>query len=219
MSDRLLLATRNPGKLAELQRLLESAVPGVAVVGLRDVPEYPEAPETGATFAENALLKARHAAAGSGLIALADDSGLEVDGLGGAPGVHSARYAGEGADDEANRERLRRDLLSLPEGARTGRFRCAIAIAVPAGAVEVVEGVCEGVLVTEPRGSGGFGYDPLFLLPERGLTMAQLSLEEKGAISHRARALERALPILHRRLAESAGVTARDQPARSGERR
>lgn len=210
----IVVATTNPGKLRELRRAL-TGVP-VRVLGLAEVGIVPP-PETGATFAENAVLKARHAAAVSGLIALADDSGLEVDGLGGAPGVYSARYAGEGAGDDANRQRLRRDLLPLAEGERTGRFRCAIAIAGPDGPADVVEGVCEGVLVTEPRGDGGFGYDSLFLLPERGLTMAQLSLEEKGTISHRARALERALPILHRHLAEPAGATARDRPARWGD--
>lgn len=156
--------------------------------------------ETGETFAENAVLKARHAAAASGLVALADDSGLEVDALGGAPGIHSARYAGEAANDEENRRRLRRELAGVSDERRTGRFRCALALAAPDGAssrlVTVVEGVLEGRLLIEPRGDGGFGYDPLFLLPERGVTLAELTPEEKNAVSHRARAARRVLPAL-----------------------
>ena len=172
----------------------------VRIVGL-DEAGLAAPDETGATFAENAALKARHAADGSGQLALADDSGLEVDALGGAPGVRSARWAGAGADDEANRRRLIRELAGVPEDRRTGRFRCAIAVARPVGPVEVVEGALEGRLLTEPRGTGGFGYDPLFLLPERGLTLAELPLDEKNAVSHRARALERALPLLRRLVA------------------
>ncbi len=195
---RLVLATTNPGKAREFARLL-AELPA-RIVTLDEVGPAPP-PETGATFAENAALKARHAVAGSGLPALADDSGLEVDALAGAPGLHSARWAGEGATDEANRRRLIRELTGVPEARRTGRFRCAIAIARPGGAVEVVEGTLEGRLLTEPRGSGGFGYDHLFLLPERGLTLAELPLDEKNAVSHRARALERALPLLRRLVA------------------
>lgn len=191
----LVLATANPGKLREFRHLL-AGLP-LRIVGLADVGLAPP-PETGASFAENAALKARAAALGSGLPALADDSGLEVEALGGAPGVHSARYAGEGADDEANRRRLSRELATVPERERAGRFRCALALARPDGDVEVVEGRCEGIMVAEPRGTGGFGYDPLFLLPERGLTMAELSPAEKNAVSHRARAVERALPLLRR---------------------
>lgn len=194
----MVLATTNPGKVREFRALL-AGLP-VRVAGLDEV-GLVAPPETGATFAENAALKARHAAAGSGLLAVADDSGLEVDALGGAPGVHSARWAGEGAGDEANRRRLIRELAGVPEGARGARFRCAIAIAAPGGAIEIVEGECEGRVVTEPRGEGGFGYDPLFLLPERGLTMAELAPAEKNAISHRARAFARALPILRTFLA------------------
>ena len=204
------MATTNPGKVRELRAML-SDLP-VRLVGMDEVGLSAPA-ETGATFAANATLKARHAADASGFLVLADDSGLEVDGLGGAPGVHSARYAGDGADDEANRRRLIRELRDVPPAARTGRFRCAIAIAqlAPPGAgageatVTVVEGTCEGLLLTEPRGDRGFGYDPLFLLPERGLTMAELPDEEKNVVSHRARALALALPGLRRLLVHAGG--------------
>ena len=205
-----MLATTNPGKVREYRALL-GALP-VRLLQLDEV-GLAQGPETGATFAENAVQKARHAAAGSGLVALADDSGLEVDGLGGAPGVRSARYAGEPADDEANRQRLIRELAAVPVERRTGRFRCAVAIARPGGGeggepelLALVEGACEGVALTEPRGAHGFGYDPLFLLPERGLTLAELPPEQKNALSHRARAVERALPAL-RALVEDDAVT------------
>jgi XTP/dITP diphosphohydrolase len=204
---RIVLATSNPGKVREFERLLAEGGLPLSIVGLTEV-GLSAPPETGVTFAENAILKARNAAAGSGLPALADDSGLEVDALDGAPGVYSARYAGEGAGDEANRQRLIAELARVPETARTGRFRCAIAVALPDGTVETVEGACEGRLITEPRGTEGFGYDPLFLLPERGLTLAELSLAEKNRISHRAQATTRALPVLRRMLGGIAGAKA-----------
>lgn len=191
----LVLATTNPGKVREFHRLLAAAELPLRVVGLAEV-GVAAPPETGTTFAENAILKARHAAERTGLPALADDSGLVVDGLDGAPGVYSARYAGEGAGDEANRRRLAAAIAPLPEAARTARFVCAIALARPEGAVSVVEGRCEGVAITTPRGANGFGYDPLFYLPEWGRTMAELTLDEKSAVSHRARALALALPLL-----------------------
>lgn len=197
----LVLATTNPGKVREYEWLLAEAGLPLRILGLGEV-GLSAPPETGETFAENAILKARHAAVGSGLPALADDSGLEVDGLGGAPGVRSACYAGEGATDEANRQRLITELARVPEGERTGRFRCAIAIALLDGAVETVEGHCEGHVITAPRGDNGFGYDSLFLLPGRGLTLAELTLAEKNAISHRARATAQALPVLRRLLAQ-----------------
>lgn len=200
----VVLATTNPGKIREFHHLLEMAGLPLRIVGLAEMGVAPP-PETGTTFAENAVLKARHAAASTGLPALADDSGLAVDGLGGAPGVYSARYAGEGAGDEANRRRLIAAIAPLPEEARAGRFVCAIALARPDGAVEVVEGRCDGVLLTAPRGTNGFGYDSLFFMPERGRTMAELSMEEKSAVSHRAQALARAVPLL-RRLVGHAGA-------------
>jgi XTP/dITP diphosphohydrolase len=185
---KLLLATRNAGKLAELRRLLEAAVPGVEVVGLRDVEEYPEAPETGATFAENALLKATAAAEATGRPALADDSGIVAEALGGEPGIHSARYAGEGASDQENLAKLLERLRGRPD--RRAAYVCAIAFMAPGFRPELFEARCEGVVIDDPRGSGGFGYDPAFVpvdLPD-GRTMAELSAEEKDAISHRGRA-------------------------------
>jgi XTP/dITP diphosphohydrolase len=195
----LVLATANPGKVIEFERLLAEAGIPLRVLGLNAV-GLSAPPETGETFAENAILKARHAAEGSGYPALADDSGLAVDGLGGAPGVRSARYAGEESNDEANRQRLIAELARVPETARTARFHCAIAMALPDGTIETVEETFEGRVITEARGIGGFGYDSLFLIPERGLTLAELTLEEKNRISHRARATAQAVPVLRQLL-------------------
>ncbi len=196
MSDRLLLATRNPGKLAELQRLLESAVPGVAVVGLRDVPEYPEAPETGATFAENALLKAREAVRYTGLPAVADDSGLTVDALNGMPGVLSARWSGRHGDDAANTALLLGQLADVPDGRRGGAFVCAAAVVTPDGAERVLERSWRGQVVREPRGSNGFGYDPVFLPDGLERTAAELTAAEKDALSHRGQAFAALVPLV-----------------------
>jgi XTP/dITP diphosphohydrolase len=196
MSDRLLLATRNPGKLAELQRLLESAVPGVAVVGLRDVPEYPEAPETGATFAENALLKAREAVRYTGLPAVADDSGLTVDALNGMPGVLSARWSGRHGDDAANTTLLLGQLADVPDERRGGAFVCAAAIVTPDGAERVLERSWRGQVVREPRGSNGFGYDPVFVPDGLERTAAELTAAEKDARSHRGQAFTALVPLV-----------------------
>ncbi len=189
MSTRLLLATRNAGKLAELRRLLESAVPGVEVVGLRDVPDYPEAPETGATFEENALLKAREAVRYTGLPAVADDSGLTVDALNGMPGVLSARWSGRHGDDDANTALLLGQVADVPDERRGAAFVCAAALVTPDGAERVVERQWRGHLIREKRGTNGFGYDPAFLPVEHpDRTMAELDPAEKDAISHRGRA-------------------------------
>ena len=196
MSDHLLLATRNPGKLAELQRLLESAVPGVAVVGLRDVPEYPEAPETGATFAENALLKAREAVRYTGLPAVADDSGLTVDALNGMPGVLSARWSGRHGDDAANTALLLGQLADVPDERRGGAFVCAAAIVTPDGAERVLERSWRGQVVREPRGANGFGYDPVFLPDGLEHTAAELTAAEKDARSHRGQAFAALVPLV-----------------------
>jgi XTP/dITP diphosphohydrolase len=196
MSDRLLLATRNPGKLAELQRLLESAVPGVAVVGLRDVPDYPEAPETGATFAENALLKAREAVRYTGLPAVADDSGLTVDALNGMPGVLSARWSGRHGDDAANTALLLGQLADVPDERRGGAFVCAAAVVTPDGAERVLERSWRGQVVREPRGSNGFGYDPVFLPDGLERTAAELTAAEKDARSHRGQAFAALVPLV-----------------------
>ena len=163
MTTRLVLATRNAGKLAELQRLLSGAVPGVTVVGLRDVPEYPEAPETGATFAENALLKAREAVRYTGLPAVADDSGLTVDALNGMPGIFSARWSGRHGDDDANTALLLGQLTDVPDERRGGAFVCAAALVTPEGAEHVLRAEWRGAVLREPRGTNGFGYDPVFL--------------------------------------------------------
>ena len=203
MSDRLLLATRNPGKLAELQRLLESAVPGVAVVGLRDVPEYPEAPETGATFAENALLKAREAVRYTGLPAVADDSGLTVDALNGMPGVLSARWSGRHGDDAANTALLLGQLADVPDERRGGAFVCAAAIVTPDGAERVLERSWRGQVVREPRGTNGFGYDPVFLPDGLERTAAELTAAEKDARSHRGQAFAALVPLVAELLGRS----------------
>jgi XTP/dITP diphosphohydrolase len=193
---RLLLATRNAGKLAELQRLLTDAVPGVEVVGLRDVPEYPEAPETGATFAENALLKAREAVRHTGLPAVADDSGIAVDALNGMPGVLSARWSGRHGDDAANTALLLGQVADVPDERRGAAFVCAAALVTPDGAESVVERQWRGRVVREPRGGNGFGYDPVFVPDGLELTSAELEPAEKDARSHRGQAFAALVPVV-----------------------
>ncbi len=195
---KIVLASRNQGKLQEFKALLASLP--VEVASLQNYPEVPEVAEDGATFAENAVKKARAVAAATGLWALADDSGLEVDYLNGAPGVYSARFAGEGRDDRANNEKLLRLLAGVPPEKRTARFRCVVAVATPGGEVYTAEGACAGVIAAEPRGNRGFGYDPLFFVPQLGKTFAELDPEVKNTISHRARALAGAREILTRLL-------------------
>jgi XTP/dITP diphosphohydrolase len=190
---RLVIATANPGKIRELRALL-SDLP----LELLSAEGMPEVEETGATFAENAELKARAAAGWSGEWALSDDSGLEVDALGGQPGVHSNRFAGENTT-EADRNRILLELLKdVPRERRTARYRAAVVVAAPDGRMWVHEGACEGLILDEPRGTGGFGYDPHFHLPEYGRTMAEIEPALKNRISHRARALAGARTILER---------------------
>jgi XTP/dITP diphosphohydrolase len=196
VTTRLLLATRNAGKLAELQRLLATAVPGVEVVGLRDVPEYPEAPETGATFEENALLKAREAVRYTGLPAVADDSGLTVDALNGMPGVLSARWSGRHGDDAANTALLLGQLADVPDERRGGAFVCAAALVTPDGVEHVLERQWRGTVVREPRGTNGFGYDPVFVPTGLDRTSAELVPAEKDARSHRGQAFAALVPVL-----------------------
>jgi XTP/dITP diphosphohydrolase len=191
-SGRLLLATRNPGKLVELRRMLS----GFDVVGLADVPDFPEAPETGATFAENALAKARDAAAATGLPSVADDSGLAVDALNGMPGVLSARWSGRHGADRANLELLLAQVGDVPDERRGAAFVCAAALVVPGGPETVVHGAWTGRLTRAPRGTNGFGYDPIFVPDGETRTSAELSADEKDAASHRARALQALLPHL-----------------------
>jgi XTP/dITP diphosphohydrolase len=193
---KLLLATRNAGKLAELRRLLADAVPGVEVVGLRDVEEYPEAPETGTTFAENALLKAREAVRYTGLPAVADDSGITVDALNGMPGVLSARWSGRHGDDDANTTLLLGQLADVPDERRGAAFVCAAALVTPDGAERVVERAWPGRVTREKRGTNGFGYDPVFMPEGLDVTSAELEPAEKDARSHRGQAFRALVPIV-----------------------
>ncbi len=183
----IVLATRNQGKIAELSSLLENF--GLDVRGLSDFPETGDVEETGKTFAENALLKARAVSETLGLVAIADDSGLEVDALGGAPGVLSARYAGPNATDAKNNARLLREMQGIPEKERTARFRCVMAAFAPGGERILAQGAWEGRIALEPAGEQGFGYDPLFFDEELGMTAAQMTREMKNARSHRGKAL------------------------------
>ena len=196
MSARLLLATRNTGKLAELRRLLESAVPGVEVVGLTDVDDYPKAPETGATFAENALLKAREAVRYTGLPAVADDSGLTVDALNGMPGVLSARWSGRHGDDDANTALLLGQIADVPDGRRGAAFVCAAALVTPDGTERVLERDWRGTVIRKKRGSNGFGYDPVFVPEGLSVTSAELDPAEKDARSHRGQAFAALVPVV-----------------------
>jgi XTP/dITP diphosphohydrolase len=205
MSTRLLLATRNAGKLAELQRLLESAVPGVEVVGLADVDEYPEVPETGATFAENALLKAREAVKYTGLPAIADDSGLTVDALNGMPGILSARWSGRHGDDDANTALLLGQLADVPDERRGGAFVCAAALVTADGTERVIERQWRGAVVREKRGSNGFGYDPVFVPEGLAVTAAELEPAEKDARSHRGQAFAALVPVIAELLSPGRG--------------
>lgn len=192
---KLVIATRNTGKVKEIQAMLVGLP--VEVMTLADLPGVPEVIEDGLTFAENASKKARGVAAHTGLLALADDSGLEVDALGGRPGVFSARFSGPGATDRGNLEMLLELMSEVPDGGRSARFRCAVAVATPDGTVAVFEGTCEGQIGREPRGQNGFGYDPVFEVPqEGGATFAQLSQDAKSAMSHRGKALRAAGPHL-----------------------
>jgi XTP/dITP diphosphohydrolase len=201
---KLLVATNNPGKLREYQELLsdlEVELTFPAQEGLTlDVDEC------GDTFEENARIKARAYAQASGLLTLADDSGLEVDALNGAPGVHSARYAGPDADDTERYRKLLASLADIPEGQRSARFHCVVALARPDGTVHTADGTCEGEIGFEPRGQHGFGYDPIFVVAEQGgQTMAELPPALKNRISHRSRALTAARPLLAQTLTETGG--------------
>lgn len=194
----IVVATRNQGKVAEIKGAIEHL--GVTVRSLSEFSAIPEAVEDGLTFEDNAIIKARYYAAHTGYACLADDSGLEVDALGGQPGVYSARYAGENADDAANNSKLLAALENVPPERRTARFRCVLAFADKTGTVITADGSCEGIILDTPQGQGGFGYDPLFFMPELGKTLAEVSVTEKNAISHRGRALKNIVPKLEERL-------------------
>lgn len=194
---RVLVASRNTKKLNELRRALATAgVEGIELIGLDEVPEFPETPETGATFEDNALVKARDGAAATGLPCVADDSGLEVAALNEMPGVLSARWAGRHGDDAANTALLLAQLADTPDERRTAAFVSACALVVPGGVERVVRGTWPGSIVRVPRGDGGFGYDPVFEPVGESRTAAQLTPEEKDAVSHRGRALAQLVPDL-----------------------
>ena len=185
---RLLIATRNAHKLDEIRGLL----PGVEIVGTEGWPGVPDPEETGATFEANAVIKAEAWRDATGLPTLADDSGLEVEALGGAPGVRSARYAGAHGDTAANNAKLLRALEGVPAERRGARFVCALALALPGGATRTLRGECRGRIVEAGRGAGGFGYDPLFVPEGEALTFGELPVETKARLSHRARAFAEA---------------------------
>jgi XTP/dITP diphosphohydrolase len=197
LPDKLLLATNNQGKARELKMLLRGLP--MELVLPRELGINAGVEETGATLEENARLKAITLAKASRLLALADDSGLEVDALGGEPGPLSARYAGEGATDKERVEYLLARLKGVPRDKRTARFRCVIAVATPEGEVELCSGECPGLITFEPRGEKGFGYDPVFYFPELGKTMAELPLEVKNRVSHRGEAAREAVRVLRRK--------------------
>ena len=185
--NKIVAGTRNAGKVREIRQALADLlfeVGGIPDEGLADVEE------TGVTFSENAILKARYYAQHTGEYCLADDSGLEVDALDGAPGVYSARYSGEGATDAANNQKLLLALQDVPPEKRTARFRSVLALAGPDGSLLLADGTCEGVILAEPKGDGGFGYDPLFWMPDQQKTLAEITLQQKNAISHRGNALK-----------------------------
>lgn len=199
---RLILASHNPGKLRELQRILTAAVPGLAedaIISSAGI-DLPDVVEDAVTFEDNALLKARSAAAATGLLAVADDSGLAVDVLGGSPGIFSARWSGRHGDDQANNDLLLAQLGDVPDAHRTARFVCAAALVAPDGAETVERGEMVGTLLRERHGEGGFGYDPLFLPAGESRSAAQLSPEEKDAISHRGTAFRALAPHVARLL-------------------
>lgn len=190
----LVLATRNAGKLIEMRRLLEPS--GITVLGLTDIPGLPAIVEDGETFADNARKKAETIAGLTGQACLADDSGLLVTALGGRPGVHSARYAGAEANDADNNRKLLADLAGVPADRRQAAFQCVMALCLPGKTTRLFAGRVEGLILFSPRGDGGFGYDPLFYLPDQGCTMAQLPLDAKNRISHRGQALRQVLSEL-----------------------
>ena len=198
MPAEVLLATRNLHKLAELRRILADVQPDLRVIGLQDAIPYEELPETGATFADNAVTKARVGAETTGLITVADDSGLEVDALNGMPGVLSARWSGRHGDDATNLRLLLDQIVDVPDGRRGAAFVCAAALVTPGGAQVVVEGRMTGRLVRQPRGHNGFGYDPIFVADGKTLTNGELPPAEKDAISHRGKAMRAIAPHIVR---------------------
>jgi XTP/dITP diphosphohydrolase len=199
---KVVLATRNQHKVAELRRILASANLDVELVGTDEFPDLPDVPETGSTFAANALLKAHDVAQRTGCIAIADDSGLCVDALNGMPGILSARWSGSHGDDAANLALVLTQIADVPYQRRGAAFHCAAAVATPEGDERVVEGVLTGSLADAPRGENGFGYDPIFVPTGYVLTTAELTPQEKDAISHRGQAFRALVPVLRDLCAE-----------------
>jgi XTP/dITP diphosphohydrolase len=204
-SRRVVLATHNAHKVDEIRRILGSA--DIELVGLDEFPDIGEVAETGATFAENALLKAHATAQATGLVAIADDSGIAVDALNGMPGVLSVYWAGRGRDDAANLRLVLEQIEDVPDERRGAAFVCAAAVAMPDGRDLVAEGRVEGALAREPRGEGGFGYDPIFLPAGERRTTAEMTAAEKDAISHRGAAFRALLPLLDELLESAADAT------------
>ncbi len=192
----LFLATRNEGKIREIEELLKDCK--ISLTSLRDYPDAPEVVENGVAYRDNALKKARFFTGWMGKLTVADDSGLEVDHLEGKPGVFSARYAGDGGDDRENNRKLLRELRGIPLEKRGAVFRCVMALVTPRGDEEVVEGECRGQIALEERGERGFGYDPIFVIPRYGKTVAELSIAEKNRVSHRGKALRKLKNVLKR---------------------
>ncbi|WP_251549445.1 XTP/dITP diphosphatase [Neobacillus muris] len=190
----VIIATKNPGKAREFEHIF--APRGIQVRTLLDFPEIPEVEETGSTFEENAILKAETISKALNRMVIGDDSGLVVDALDGRPGIFSARYAGEPKNDQNNTNKLLSELQDVPEEKRTARFYCALAAAIPGRETFTVSGTCEGRILEDPRGTNGFGYDPVFFVPEQGVAMAELSSDEKNKISHRANALKKLDAVL-----------------------
>lgn len=185
----VIIATKNPGKAKEFEHIF--APRGIAVRTLLDFPEIPDVEETGTTFEANAILKAEAISRLLNRMVIGDDSGLMVDALEGQPGIYSARYAGEQKNDQENIDKVLLELTGLPVDKRTARFYCALAVAVPTQETITVSGICEGRILEERRGTHGFGYDPVFYVPEKGLAMAEMTSSEKNKISHRANALKK----------------------------
>jgi XTP/dITP diphosphohydrolase len=201
MPVKVVLATKNRHKLDELHRILSASGLDIELLGADAFPDLPDIPETESSFAGNALLKAREIARLTGLPAIADDSGLCVDALNGMPGIFSARWAGRHGDDAANLALLLGQLSDVPDRRRTAAFHCSAAVALPDGTERVVEGTIEGIIIREQRGTNGFGYDPVFIPLGRKVTTAEMTSEEKDAISHRGRALEALAPVVRELLA------------------
>ena len=214
MIREVVLATRNRHKVIELVALLRDL--GITIRSLDEFPDAPDVVEDGATCEANAIKKARAIAEFTGLPAVADDTGLEVDALGGRPGVYAARYAGENATYDDNCRKLLRELTGVPRERRTARFLTVAALALPSGEVRVAQGILDGTIAEEASGTVGFGYDPVFFVPELGKTLAQISADQKNTISHRAKAFTQAKDLLRKmndEVLESGHSTARSEPA------